>query len=218
MAGYTSGHQIIGKKVLENSFGDGNILVAIVAEYIKACNTLQYSLYQISRQLETDVYGIELDTELFEKTISRLNKLTDAYGIPRVSWKLFNTNALEWNSEQKFDFIIGNPPYIEYSDISESDRAKIRNQYSTCRTGKFDYYYAFIESAIEQLSPRGKLVQLVPNSIYKNVFAEELRERLCKHISQINIYPTQKIFKDALTSTSIFLYDSMCADNNVTCI
>ena len=41
LAGYTT--DLMGKTILENSFGAGNILKAIVARYIKSANSAGYS-------------------------------------------------------------------------------------------------------------------------------------------------------------------------------
>ena len=38
--------------------------------------------------------------------------------------------------------------------------------------GKFDYCYAFIESAFNNLNETGKTSYLIPNSIFKNVFGK----------------------------------------------
>lgn len=218
IAGYESQNDIIGKKVLENSFGKGDILIAIVSEYIKACKQKHFSEQTISQHLSSNIYGIELDKDLFRQTKRKLNKLTDNNNIPRVKWKLFNVDALFWKRNISFDYIIGNPPYIAYSEIDTTIREKIRKNYSSCSLGKFDYCYAFIESALNYLSPKGRLIQLIPNSIYKNVFAEELRKMLRDHISQIHLFPNQQLFKDTLTSVSIFKYDKKSHSNYIRCI
>lgn len=218
MADYCADDNIIGKKVLENSFGNGSIIIEIVKEYINACFKRDFSPAETSRSLGQNIYGIELDAELYKETICKLNSLTEEQGLPQVSWQLYNQDALYWNCSVKFDFIIGNPPYIAYSEIDAETRESIKTKYSTCSVGKFDYCYAFIESALDKLSPEGKLVQLIPNNIYKNVFAEKLRDRLRPHIKQINIYPSQKLFDEVLTSTSIFLYDNSCINDTVRCI
>lgn len=209
---------IIGKKVLENSFGNGNILVAIVEEYIEACKNEGFSTKEISDSLSLSIFGIELDTELYNVTRERLDTLTDNSRIPRVNWKLFNQDALSWDYDEKFDYIIGNPPYVTYSEIDVKTRDYLRVTFDTCGLGKFDYCYAFIESSLNRLSENGKLVQLIPNSIYKNVFADRLRSKIKDHIKQINIYPSQQLFKDVLTSTSIFAYDNECNTDTVLCI
>lgn len=206
---------VVGKKVLENSFGSGNILVKIVERYIKQCLLDDMNTINIAQGLMNDIYGIELDFELYNSCINRLNKLLEGYNIPKVKWRLYNDNALIFVHETKYDFIVGNPPYINYRDLDIDSKLYIKENFTTCKKGKFDYCYAFIESAINCLSDSGKLVQIIPSSIFKNVFANELREMLKPHISKILDYPNQRIFNDALVSSSIFIYDKECVLNYV---
>lgn len=211
--GYT--HGVCGKKILENSFGSGNILAVIVKRYIEDSIQAGIKLKDISDGLSNDIYGVELDAVLFRQCLERLNKITSDYNVPPVQWRLFNENALIWNTVAQFDYIVGNPPYINYKDIDKDSKKILKATFSSCSNGKFDYCYAFIERAINLLSPTGKLVQLVPANIYKNVFGENLREILKPHISLINEYPEQTLFNDTLTSSTIFLFDKLCTSSDV---
>lgn len=205
LAGYTD--HLIGKPVLENSFGSGNVLAAIVKRYIKDSLAQGISTDKIAENIPRDIYGIELDKKLYFDCVKRLNEIAYEYELPLVKWSLFNTNALTWDSEILFDYIIGNPPYISYKDIDKDSQKDLKSRFSSCKNGKFDYCYAFIERGIELLSPNGTLVQLVPANIYKNVFGQNLRKLLLPHISVIKEYPGQALFDDALTSSTIFLFD-----------
>ena len=198
---------LAGKKILENSFGSGNIVIAIVKRYIEDSILAGISPEAISCGLKSDIYGVELDKKLFDTCIHKLNLMVKAYGIPDVEWSLYNEDTLFWECPITFDFIIGNPPYITYKDIDEDNRKKVREKYESCRRGKFDYCYAFVERSIQLLNASGKLVQLVPANIYKNVFGKKLRELLYPHISLIREYPGQELFDGTLTSSTVFLYD-----------
>ena len=208
-------HGVCGKKILENSFGSGNILVAIVKRYIKDSIHAGIAPENISENLSNDIYGIELDGVLYNQCLERLNKIAIEYGIPSVQWSLFNENALTWTTTLRFDYIIGNPPYINYKDIDDDSKHFLKKSFCSCSRGKFDYCYAFIERAINLLAPTGKLVQLVPANIYKNVFGENLRSLLKPHISIINEYPAQTLFDDTLTSSTIFLFDKTCSSHEI---
>ena len=213
LAGYTCG--LYGRSVLENSFGSGNILAEIVIRYINDGLSSGLSPQNIADGLANDVYGVELDRELYATCIARLEKIIEEHGIPSVKWSLFNKNALTWECDKRFDYIIGNPPYITYKDIDEDSRRTLRENFDTCADGKFDYCYAFIERGVKLLSQTGKLVQLVPANIYKNVFGHNLRNLLLPHISYIKEYPDKKLFDGTLTSSTIFLYDNSCQTANI---
>jgi len=75
-----------------------------------------------------------------------------------------------------FDFIVGNPPYINYSDLSLEERKFIKETYDSCKEGKFDYCYAFIEHSIKSLSSKGKMSYLIPSSIFKTVFGNNFKD------------------------------------------
>lgn len=206
---------LYGKKVLENSFGEGNIILPIVKRYIEDCINHGYSLNEISYGLHNDIYGIELDKNIYSKCIASLNDLIKMYGIKKVNWNLKNCDFLSWNANLKFDYIIGNPPYITYRDIDSNNRNYLKSNFECCNKGKFDYCYAFIEKAVKLLNKSGKLVQLVPSNIYKNVFANKLREMLKSYISKIYDYPNQKCFISALTTSTIFVYDKAYTNDYV---
>lgn len=205
LAGYN--YDLLGKTVLEFSFGSGNILIAIVKRYIEDALNQKTPVEQIALGLASDVYGLELDPELHRNCLEALNNLISEYGIPSVSWSLLCEDTLKWQTDVRFDFIIGNPPYIAYHDIDAENRRYIRENYNTCKKGKFDYCYAFLEKGTDLLKPHGKMVQLVPSNIYKNVFGQELRKKLLPGICKIWEYPDTQLFEATLTSSSIFLYE-----------
>lgn len=205
LAGYT--HGLSGKKVLEYSFGTGNIIKQIVKRYIEDALAQNIPVDSISAGLAADIYGIELDQQLYNQCVCDLNHLVSDYGVPYVNWSFVSTDALQWTTDIRFDFIIGNPPYISYHDIDEENRKYIRENFTTCKKGKFDYCYAFLEKGVGLLAPGGKMVQLIPSNIYKNVFADKLRKKLLPGVSTVWEYPNSPLFENTLTSSSILMYE-----------
>lgn len=195
---------LYGKKVIENACGDGNILKVIVERYIIDCLKKNMDIGTIKSGLENDIYGAEIDKEYYNKCIKNLSDIAKQYGIFNVSWKVFNVDILRENIDIKFDYVIGNPPYITYRDLDIETRTFIRENYSVCKNGKFDYCYAFIESSINCLNNKGKLAYLIPNSIFKNVFGEKLREYMKPYLTEIYDYTTKKLFP-VLTSSAIII-------------
>lgn len=194
---------LFGKKILENSCGDGNVLSKIVQRYILDSKKQGFSAKKISEGLSNDIYGIEIIKSTWRKCIARLNLVLEEEQIPSVDWKIFNTNYFSWKPEIKFSYIIGNPPYITYSEIKKNARKDLKNNFISCSKGKFDYCYAFIEKSINELEDNGKMSYLIPSSIFKTVFGRNLRTLILPHTKEIIDYSLHKVFSDALVKSSI---------------
>lgn len=200
-------HDLYGKKILENSCGDGNILVAIVQRYIDDCKKKGMSRTRIKNGLARDIYGIEIDKEQQEKCIEKLNRVLYKNDIKPVEWKIYEKDFLKWDTELKFQYIAGNPPYITYSELDEPNRIYAKEKFNSCKKGKFDYCYAFIEKSLKQLDMDGKMSYLIPSSIFKTVFGKNLRNIMKEYITEIKDYPLEKIFNGALVKSSIVVFD-----------
>lgn len=196
-------NSIYGKKLLENSCGEGNILCLAVERYIQNAYEEGYTTKSIVLGLESDIYGAEIIKTTYDKCIENLNVIAEKYNLGKVKWNIFCGDILTRPFDVKFDYVIGNPPYISYRNLEKEVRDFIRKEYETCRNGKPDYCYAFIENAIQYLDINGKMVYLVPNSIYKNVYAQNLRDLIKKYLEIIKDYPNQKLFVNAMTSSTI---------------
>ena len=181
--GYTKNLQ--GKKILENSCGDGNILVAIVQRYIDDGVLNGLSEEEIRLGLSRDIYGIEIDQKQYEKCIKNLNRVLRKNSIKDVEWQVFNTDYLRWNENMIFEFIVGNPPYITYSELKKEEQRYVKENFITCQKGKFDYCYAFIEKGIQSLTQDGKMAYLIPSSIFKTVFGMNLRNFMKPYITSV---------------------------------
>ena len=201
------GDNILKKYVLENSCGEGNILIQIVSKYIKVALKEGYTVEQIKADLQTYIIGFEIDSSVRKKCIENLNKVTGKYGIENVEWKIVDGDYLKYKLDHKFHYIIGNPPYIKYHDLDELNRDYLRYNFESCRKGKFDYCYAFIEKGLEDLQRDGKMIYIIPNSIFKNVYAEEIRNIMLPFIRSIYDYKESTVFKNALTSPAIIFFD-----------
>ena len=201
--GYT--HNLYGKKILENSCGDGNILVAVVQRYIDDCKENGLSRTRIKNGLAKDIYGIEIDEEQYKKCIDNLDEVLKRNDIDKVDWKVINADYLKWNTTIKFQYIVGNPPYITYKDIEIPDRVYLKNSFISCCDGKFDYYYAFVEKSVKELEKNGKMAYIIPYSIYKNVFGYNLREYIKPYLQKVVDYTYKNKFPGITTSSTMLL-------------
>ena len=206
---------LYGKKVLENSCGDGHVLSKIVTRYILDCLKHKKNNEEIRIGLENDIYAYEIDNKHRLNCINLLNDIAYTYGINNVKWNVLKKDYLKSNSNKTYDYIIGNPPYISYKDLDEKKRKYIKNNFQTCYIGKFDYCYAFIEKSVKDLSDAGILVYIIPNSIFKNKYALQLREYIKNSVDEIYDYKNHRVFPNALTSSAIIRIDKNSKSNNI---
>lgn len=198
---------LYGKTFLENSCGGGNILLAAVQRYIDDCRKNELPAKTIELGLQRDIYGVEIDPQQYIKCIEKLNALMKSNELNEIEWNIANTDYLRWNEPTEFMFIVGNPPYITYREISPEDQVFLKNNFDSCSKGKFDYCYAFIEKSIASLSSKGKMAYLIPSSIFKTVSGLNLRNMMKPHISDIKDYTQEKVFDNALVKSAIMVLE-----------
>ena len=199
---------LYGKSILENSCGNGNILIEVVKRYIESAKKEGHSRKEIISGLENDITAYDIDNKCVTKCIERLNKVALEYEMSDVNWNVQKKDYL-FSERKKYSFIVGNPPYITYHDLSLKQREKLREKYVSCKKGRFDYCYAFIEASISDLASDGKLVYLIPYSIFRNKYASELRNILKYNLRFIYDYCGYKIFPEAVTSSAIIVCEAL---------
>lgn len=203
IAGYK--HDLFGKKVLESACGSGNILSQIVRRYIIHCLNKGIDYNDVKKGLENDIVGYDVEEECCQQCRERLDAIAEMYGIKGVQWQIINANTLRLIENRKFDFALGNPPYITYRDLSANERKELKERFSSCQKGAFDYCYAFIEHDLNCLAESGKMVYLIPSSIFKNVHAQKLREIILSDVINITDFTTKKLFGKILTSSALLV-------------
>lgn len=118
------------------------------------------------------IYACEIDSELAKKSQSLL---------PQENFYLGSAfDKKDWYN--KFDYVIGNPPYVRIHNIPEKDRIYYKQNFSFYK-GMSDLYILFYELGLKFLNSGGTLLYITPNSFYKN----KSGELLCEHIQQNNL-------------------------------
>lgn len=200
-------YQLVGKTVLENCCGNGQFLVQIIERYIEDATREGFSMESIALGLERDIVAYEIDKELIKNCKKRLDAITSKYGLRTIHWNIKFGSFLDKKACGQYDYIIGNPPYIAYQDLPDNARKELKKDFSTCKKGKFDYSYAFIEKSFDMLASGGKLVYIIPNNIFKNVFAEKLRNLIKSDLIAVVDFPQDRVFSDVLVSPAIIVIE-----------
>lgn len=76
----------------------------------------------------------------------------------------------DYPETERFDSIIGNPPYVRYQDIAASTKTKLKSPLFDKRSNLFLF---FIEKCVRHLNPGGELVFIVPREFIKLTAAKK---------------------------------------------
>lgn len=109
----------------------------------------------------------------------------------------------------KFDFIVGNPPYLKTEDIKRLTplEYKLYPKKYSCAYKQYDKYFIFIQRALELLNRNGSLGYIVPNKFMKVGAGKQLRKLITdgKYLKSIVSFGANLVFSDKSTYTSLLI-------------
>ncbi|HTE21794.1 MAG TPA: Eco57I restriction-modification methylase domain-containing protein [Candidatus Limnocylindria bacterium] len=184
-AGYLSSLNLSNTKVLEPAAGDGVFLMQII-------DRLHISSRKFNFSFEAALLNIksyELDANVAQRLRATIQSycLSKGYTVTRkvlqqvvVCEDFLLPDVPE--PEQRYDIIVGNPPYIRHEQIPEKQRLSYRKLYNTFRH-RSDIYIAFYEKSLRQLTDNGRLCFVCSNRWMKTKYGEGLRRLIAKMYS-----------------------------------
>jgi len=114
----------------------------------------------------------------------------------------------------KYDFVVGNPPYVRIQTLPPESREKYREVYETT-TGNYDIYVPFIERGIKWLMDKGKLGYITSNQFIFTNYGKKLRKFLLSYkINRVIDFTDTGVFKDATNYPCIIVITNEVAPNN----
>lgn len=147
-----------------------------------------------------------------------LRHLPDAVGIELDAMHCpagaLNADFFAYPEEQRFDTIIGNPPYVRYRDIPEATRARLDREGLDARANLYLY---FISKCLRHLAPGGELILITPRDFLKSTSAVALNRRLFLDgtITDAIELGDARLFDDALPNCLIWRFEKGCGDRRV---
>ncbi|MDR0529326.1 MAG: class I SAM-dependent methyltransferase [Zoogloeaceae bacterium] len=110
---------------------------------------------------------------------------------------------------EKFETIIGNPPYVRYQDITPSTKALLNTKQFD---GRSNLYLFFIEKAVRHLAPHGEIIFITPRDFIKNTSSVKLNQWLYANgtITDAIELGDAKIFDGAVPNCLIWRYEKDC--------
>lgn len=170
------------RRILEPSCGDGNFVIAAL-EHLQGSSGANATML-------TDIIAVEMNSTESQKAKSRAERI-GLHGA-KIEWisqdffEAYSRLALE----QKFDLIVGNPPFIRFQHFEDHSRelAFSHLRKAGYRPTKLaNSWAAFVELSIELLERGGRLAMVVPAELLQVNYACELRHRLATQFQHILI-------------------------------
>jgi len=173
LIGY-KGCNILRKNIIDNSCGDGAFLTEIVERYCNVAVSNNLPKEQIKADLETHIFGVELDEHECNTCVNNLEAVSKKYGIEDVNWNIKCGNTLyidDYNN--KMDFVVGNPPYVRIHNLDDIEKIK---SFDFAKQGMTDLYIVFFEIGIRMLNKSGVLGYITPSSYFTSKSGKYMRE------------------------------------------
>jgi adenine-specific DNA-methyltransferase len=117
-----------------------------------------------------------------------------------------NIDFFAYPEAEKFDTIIGNPPYVKARDILPESRLRLA---SRLLDGHANLYLHFIEKSVRQLKPGGELIFITPRDFLKATGAARLNVWLHDQgtLTDLIDLGDARIFDGALPNCAIWRFE-----------
>lgn len=165
-------------RVLEPSCGDGVFIDSL------ASNNLLDKIDSLT--------AVEIDASEAEKARVRYKNTKNI--------KVLTEDFLDFYErcykKERYDLILGNPPYIRYQYLTEKQR-EIQSQILTSHGMKsnklINSWVCFLVACVQMLSDNGRIAFVVPAEILQVAYAEDLRLFLTDQLSKITLITFEKL-------------------------
>jgi adenine-specific DNA-methyltransferase len=178
-------------RILEPSCGDGVFLDSLAAKGI-----LKYS---------KSVMAIEIEAAESEKVCDHYK---DFPNVSVLCEDFFDFYERSYKSE-RYDLILGNPPYIRYQYLTEKQRklqSMILSTHGMKENKLINSWVCFLVACVQMLSGNGSIAFVIPAEILQVAYAEDLRLFLSDQLSRITLITfEQLVFPDIEQEVVVFI-------------
>lgn len=184
-----------------------NIQHAIKEYYLTDDHNAKLSLRGIiNENIRSYIINLKGCTPDVQKKIEKLP-------IPNDKFFLWHIYFKEVFDKGGFDIVIGNPPYVEFKNMS-SDVKKTLGAFSTAK-GKYDLYIPFLEHGFNISKFKGITTYICPTRFMKRDYGTAMRQYINENIciEQIFDFEDLQVFDNAMTYTGIFMFRKTVVNN-----
>lgn len=209
--------------VIDPCCGDGNLLVS---SYNRLNELYEFkSCKPDHNKLLNQIYGMDIDSNLVQLSTFKLigNNLLNCN--ESTFTNLENKDMFEWKSENKYDALVMNPPFLRNQKLpAELKRYYLNSIESTSGVESFiwkasqpDKYYFFIEKSLSMLKENGKASIIAKTKFLNNKDGVFLKEYLLDYLEGIIAYPDD-FFGEFKITTCILVLSKDSKKNSISFI
>lgn len=198
-----------GDAVLEPSCGDGVFVVA-AGQRLAALGALPDD---VAAQLT----AIEINAGEAAKARAALRLLlgstaaSDSQAGATATGGVHVTDFFAWhdaNADQRFDAVVGNPPFIRYQSFPEPHRARAMQlmvEAGLTPNKLTNIWVPFVVGACSMLRPGGRLALVLPAELLQVTYAAQLRAFLTDRFARIDIVACNEMLFDRVEQEVVLL-------------
>lgn len=186
--GYTADKDLSDTSILEPSCGEGEFLIEIAHRLSQSAATFGFDF---RTAFERNVYAYDIDSDKLDKCRERL--YAEGFSISDDA-HIICADFLKADLPL-FDCIVGNPPYIRYEQIPDSELQTYKSLFKTFHY-RADLYVLFFEKTLMHLKEGGRHCFICANRWLKNEYGKKLRKLVASSFNLESIISLEKA-KDA---------------------
>lgn len=227
LAGVTSQKNLKEFKVLDPAGGDGRFIIEYLRLLFASAKRYRFN----AEKALYNVRVVEIDKKKCERTKANLREFLNSNRTvgskPLIEKLVVNGDFLtEHFLGEKFDLVIGNPPYIRHDKIPEKKKTQYRKMFSAFRH-RSDIYIGFFQKALGLISDSGKVCFICANRWMKSQYGEPIRGIIAKQYAipliinledvdafdePVDAYPAITIFQREDENGHVRYYDVKTVD------
>lgn len=178
------------RSILEPSCGDG----VFIDSLMRAC--------MLSHEVK--VTAVEIEDSEAEKVRERYKENPNISVLSKDFFDFY-----EDNKDERYDLILGNPPYIRYQYLTEGQRAsqaEILTSHGMKSNKLINAWVAFLVACVQLLNEDGTIAFVIPAEILQVAYAEDLRLYLANNLKSITLIAfNQLVFGDIEQEVLVFI-------------
>jgi len=159
-----------------------------------SCGSGEFFHYLNNNFENIDITGIEKNTRIYEQIQHKF--------IENNNISIFHRDFLQWDliNENKFDLIIGNPPYFVVS------KSEVDESFYDLIDGRPNIFVLFLIHALQKLQDNGVLAFVLPLNFINCIYYSKIRKHIYENFAIIDILEcNDDNFMDTKQDTIVFI-------------